>query len=98
MARYRITHWKGIPSLVEAFDGDGAVQRPLSARFQELIDAVAMREGASATEAYLEGWDQGLEDDRPGSAEAVAEAVAAELEAGFDALVAARLGSPDGRS
>jgi hypothetical protein len=98
MARYRITHWKGIPSLVEAVDGDRTVRRPLSARFQEFIDTVAMRDGASATEAYLEGWEQGPERDRPGGAEAVAEAVAAELEAGFDDLVAARLGAPDARA
>jgi hypothetical protein len=98
MARYRITHWNEIPSLVEAVDGVHTARRSLSPRFQDLIDAVAMREGATATEVYLEGWAQGPEADRPGSAEAVAEAVAAELEAGFDALVAARLRAPGGRS
>jgi hypothetical protein len=58
MARYRIVHWREIPALVEADDGDGTVRRPLSPRFQTLIDAVAMQVGATETEAYLEGWGQ----------------------------------------
>ena len=91
MARYRITHWKAIPSLVEAIDGDRVAWRPLSQRFQDLIDTVAMRESASDTEAYLEGWEQGPESERPGTAESVAEAVAGELEAAFEDLAAARL-------
>jgi hypothetical protein len=49
-----------------------------------------MREGASQTEAYLEGWGQGPDLNRPGTAEAVAEAVVAELEDGFQNLVAKR--------
>jgi len=96
MARYRIIHWKEIPSLVEAVDGDEVVRLPLSSRFQELIDSVAVREGASETEAYLDGWGQGPELDRAGGASAVAEAVAAELEAGFQGLVETRLQRPFG--
>lgn len=94
MARYRILAWKDIPALVEATDAQGAVQVPLSARFQELIDAIAMREGASESDAYLEGWAHGPELDRAGTAAAVAAAVAAECEAAFPALVEARLGRP----
>ena len=94
MARYRIVCWRDIPSLVEAFEGDEAARRPLSQRFQDLIDAVAMREGASETEAYLEGWAPSPDAERPGGAEAVAEAVASELEAAFEALVARHLRSP----
>lgn len=95
MARYRIIHWRNIPSLVEAVDAERTVRRPLSQRFHDLIDAVAMREGASDSEAYLEGWGQEAEAERPGSAQSVAEQVAAELEAGFQDLVAERfLGPP----
>jgi hypothetical protein len=94
MARYRIVYWKDIPALVEALDGGGTARRPLSQRFQDLIDAVAMREGASEAEAYLAGWGPGPEIERAGSAGAVAEAVAAELEAGFEALVARRFPPP----
>ena len=93
MARYRIVHWREIPALVEADDGDGTVRRPLSPRFQTLIDVVAMQVGATETEADLAGWRQTVEAERPGAALEVAEAIAAELEAGFEALVA-RQASP----
>lgn len=87
MARVHVVRWRDIPVLVEASDGDGAVRRELSPRFQALVDAVAMRVGASETDAYLEGWDQTASTEREGPAGAVAEAVAAELEGTFDDLV-----------
>jgi hypothetical protein len=86
MARYRIVLWRDIPALVVADDGDRTVRRPLSPRFQALIDAVAMRTGATDTEAYLEGWGESGERERPGAAADVAEAVAADLEAQFETL------------
>ena len=93
MARYRIVHWNEIPSVVEAFDGDAVVRLPLSQRFQDLIDAVAMKEGATETDAYLEGWAQGPELDRAGSPSTVAQAVAAEIEERFPDLVAKAFGA-----
>ena len=95
MARYQILSWKTIPSLVEAFEGDRTVRAPLSQRFQDLIDAVAMREGASAADAYLEGWGKGPIDERPGSAETVAQVVAAELEASFQEILRENLPASD---
>jgi hypothetical protein len=83
VARYRVVRWRGIPSVVEASDEVDTVRLPLSQRFQDLIDGVAMRVGATGTEAYLEGWGQDAETERPGGARTVAEAVAAELEATF---------------
>ncbi|HEY7040641.1 MAG TPA: virulence factor [Methylomirabilota bacterium] len=95
MARYRIIQWRDLPSLVEAEDGGATVRVPLSQRFQDLIDAVAMREGASESDAYLEGWVPGPETERTGDAETVARQVAEELEAGFQDLVLRRfLGPP----
>jgi hypothetical protein len=94
MARYRIVQWRDLPSLVEAVDGEHTVRVPLSQRFQDLIDAVAMREGATDSESYLDGWAPGPEAERPGDAEAVARAVAAELEDGFQDLVARRILGP----
>ena len=96
MARYRIIHWKDIPSLVEAFDGEQTARVQLSQRFQDLIDAAAMREGAWETAAYLDGWSKGPEGERPGTPEAVAGEVAAELEAAFQDLAAKRLLPPPG--
>lgn len=87
MARVHVVQWRDIPVLVEASDDDGAVRRELSPRFQALVDAVAMRAGASESDAYLEGWDQTPPAERDGPAGAVADAVAAELEDTFDDLV-----------
>jgi len=56
MARYRIVHWKDIPSMVEAAEGDRTSRHQLSQKFQDLIDALAMREGATEGNAYLDGW------------------------------------------
>ena len=90
MARYRIVHWKDVPSLVEAADGDRTASEQLSQKFQDLIDALAMREGATEGDAYLEGWGQGAWLERAGSPDEVADAVAAELEDGFQALLMKR--------
>ena len=90
MARYRIVHWKDIPSLVEAADGDRTARHQLSQKFQDLIDALAMREGATEGDAYLDGWGQGDWFEREGSPDEVAGAVAAELEDGFQALLMKR--------
>ncbi len=90
MARYRIVHWKEIPSLVEATDGDRTAREQLSQKFQDLIDALAMRENATEEDAYLAGWGQGDWLERPGSADEVARAVAAEIEEGFQALLLKR--------
>ncbi len=59
MARFRIVHWKDIPSVVEAADDERTVRHLLSPKFQDLIDSLAMRDSATEEEAYLAGWGQG---------------------------------------
>ena len=90
MARYRVVHWKEIPSLVEAADDDRTAREQLSQKFQDLIDALAMRENATEDNAYLDGWGYGEWLERPGPAGEVAHAIAAELEEGFQALLVKR--------
>jgi hypothetical protein len=80
MATYEIISWRGVPALIEARDERGTVTRPLGERFQMLIDAAAMQVGLDAADAYLDEWSRGPAVDAPGTAEAVAEAVAADLE------------------
>jgi hypothetical protein len=92
VASYRITYWKDIPSQVEAFDGSERVRRPLSGRFQELIDAAAMQQGLFGTDAYLDGWRMGPVVAREGTPQDLAMVVAAELEARFDEIRATALG------
>ena len=91
MATFRVLWWGEIPSLVEAWDGDDTIRVPLSQRFQDLIDGVAMRQGAHDSDAYLEAWHQDPESERSGSAAEVASSVAAELEAAFSEYVARNL-------
>jgi len=83
LARYQIMHWKDIPAQVKAEDDTGVAKAALSPRFQEAIDAAAMAEGSADSEAYMEGWAWGAKQDRPGAAQEVAYAVAAELEAAY---------------
>lgn len=91
MAEYQILYWMDIPSVVEARDGAGTSRVQLSQRFQDLIDAIAMKEKLAGTDAYLDQWEKGPAETREGTAEEVAWAVAAELEAGYSALKARKL-------
>lgn len=88
MARYTVTSWQDIPSMVEARDGAERHKIQLSVRFQELIDRVAMREKLMGTDAYLQQWSKQRARQRDGSAKEVALSVAEELENDFDAVVA----------
>ena len=94
MATYQIVVWKDVPAMVEARDGVETVTRPLSDRFQQLIDSVAMQLGIHDEDAYLELWDRGQPQERPGSAAEVADAVVAELEARFPDFIASAFGRP----
>ena len=87
MARVRVLYWHDIPSVVEAQDSDGGKHKEsLSARFQELIDSVAMRKKLIGTDAYLEGWRRSRPKEREGTAADAVKAVSAELEAAFDQI------------
>ena len=96
MAEFRVTYWRELPSLVTARDGGHTAKAALDARFMVAIDEAAMRLGATDSDAYLEGWIQGDWEERGGTPEEIAEAVARELDAEFDpARVQAMLDSYD---
>jgi Virulence factor len=94
VAKYQVLYWKDIPSIVEASDGSTSAKVQLSERFQMLIDSVAMRLGLAGTDAYLDQWEHGDEQERPGSPGDVAKVVAQELEARFPEFRDRGLGSP----
>ena len=48
--------WRDIPAQVTAKDGRRSARAQLSDRFQEAIDAAAMRAGLIGTDAYLAEW------------------------------------------
>ena len=88
MATYQIIAWKDVPAMVEARDATETVTRPLSDRFQQLIDSVAMQLGLQDEDAYLGLWARSEAQERPGSAADVADAIVAEFEARFPEIIA----------
>jgi hypothetical protein len=85
MATYRVLYWQEVPSQIKAEDDDGGeVNVPLSGRFMARIDALAAKRGLEQADEYLAQWKWSEEESREGSAEEVAEAVRAELEAAAD--------------
>lgn len=91
MAKFQILCWQDIPSVVEAREGREIHKIQLSQKFQELIDLVAMRKGMGDSDAYLEQWAKRPAELRDGGAKAVAEAVAGEIEADYEAIRNAQL-------
>lgn len=84
MATYQILYWRDIPSQVRAKgEGRERASAPLSQRFQEAIDNAAMAAGVVGQDAYTEAFTWGETLTRDGSAQDVAAAVAAEIEAQF---------------
>ena len=82
MARYQVLYWQKVPSVVKAFDDDGAeVKRQLPDWFQQEIDERAMTQGLTGTDSYLEEWHWGEILERAGSASEVLDEVSRELEA-----------------
>ena len=91
MSKVKVLCWQEIPSLVEASEGRNTHKVQLSQRFQELIDLVAMKRGLGDSDAYLMEWRK---EARPASdlpAREAAEALAADIEAQYDAIRAEAL-------
>jgi hypothetical protein len=85
MTSYQIVYWRDIPAQVKVGSGRSRAARQMSLRFQEAIDRAAMRSGLFNTDDYLGEWRTSAAEEREGAPEAVAEAVAAEIEAAYDA-------------
>jgi hypothetical protein len=94
MATIHITYWRDIPVLVTARAGEEEITVALSARFQDLVDRVALAAGLAETDAYLDQWRIAPAAERPGPAAVAARATADELEAAFPALRARVLVDP----
>jgi len=80
---YQIVYWRDIPAQIRLRSPQGRISRPLSPRFQEAIDAAAMRAQATSTDDYLEEWRTGDSQSREGEAQLVADSVADEIEAAY---------------
>lgn len=84
MATYKILYWQEVPSQIFASDDENEVNLPLPQKFFERIDAVALARGLHNSDDYLDQWNWGDEVERDGSADEVAQAVLAELDAQAD--------------
>ncbi len=80
---YQIIYWRDIPAQIKVRAGDRRIARPLSQRFQETIDRAAMAVEATSADDYLATWHSSDWQEREGDPEPVAQALAAELEAGY---------------
>jgi len=84
MATYKILYWQEVPSQIRVEDESGDVSVELPQRFMVRIDALAAQRGLSSADDYLAQWRWSDEEDRDGTAQEVADAVLAELEAQAD--------------
>lgn len=81
MATFSVLYWQDIPSQVKAEGGGDEVSLPLPPRFMERIDQVAADRELLDADSYLAHWHWSEPQERAGSAQEVAEAVVAELDA-----------------
>jgi hypothetical protein len=80
---YQIVYWRDIPAQIKLRSEKGRLARSLSLRFQEAIDAAAMRANATDTDAYLVEWRTSQPQQGEGDPERIADVLAAELEAAY---------------
>ena len=82
MARVKVLSWRGIPTSVRARDDQGnRVSRQMPDWFGKEVDRVAMREGLTGDDAYLEQLAWSDEAEEPGDADTAADALVARLAA-----------------
>ena len=85
MAEVQVVYWRDIPAQVKAREGRERGARALDPRFQEAVDAAAMRAGLTETDDYLGEWRASGWEGRPGTLEQVADLRGAEIEAQYPA-------------
>jgi hypothetical protein len=86
MATVQILYWHDIPVQVKAVAGRERRSMSLSDRFQEAVDHAAMLVGVIDSDDYTELYEWGEPQERDGSPQEVAAALAAELEAKYETI------------
>ena len=79
-----IVYWRDIPAQVIVGKGRRGAKRQLTERFEQAIDAAAMRIGARDTDAYLAEWRKAAPVAIEGDPEEIADAEATRLETEYD--------------
>lgn len=83
---YQILYWHDIPVQVRAEDEQDRASVALPDRFQVAIDNAAMAAGRTNSDAYMDTFRWGEKQQRPGTAQEVADAVAVELDTQYPAI------------
>jgi hypothetical protein len=81
MATYKILYWQEIPTQIKAEDDMDDVTVMLDDKFMKQVDILAAQRNLQSADDYLAQWKWTEEEEREGSAQEVADAVKAELEA-----------------
>ena len=81
MTTYKILHWQEIPTQIKAEDDMDDVTVMLDDKFMKQVDILAAQRNLQSADDYLAQWKWSEGEEREGSAQEVAEAVKAELEA-----------------
>ncbi|MBU2866252.1 virulence factor [Pacificibacter marinus] len=84
MSELTIIYWRDIPAQVRVGRGRKAARAVLPERFEQAIDRVAMRIGATDGDAYMAEWRDVSGGTVEGDLQAAADAKAAELDTIFD--------------
>lgn len=84
MVDVTVVYWRDIPAQVIVGKGRRGAKKQLPERFEQAIDAAAMKLGAKDADAYLAEWRKAPPYQVDGDASEVAEAEAARLEEEYD--------------
>ncbi|MBT3602208.1 MAG: hypothetical protein HOE48_16955 [Candidatus Latescibacteria bacterium] len=85
MAVYQVLYWKDIPAQIRVYDGKRPKGYEMPEWFQKEIDRVAMAEGLTGTDDYLDAWQWSDKIERDGDVDEVASAVLGGLEQDYRA-------------
>ncbi|MBF9029644.1 hypothetical protein HKCCE3408_04475 [Rhodobacterales bacterium HKCCE3408] len=96
MPAVTIVYWRDIPAQVIVGKGRTGAKRPLPERFEQAIDRCAMKTGAKDDDAYLAEWRKAPAFEETGEPADIAAAVAARIEAEYDAARLKALIDTDG--
>ena len=80
MVQFQVLYWRDIPVQVKVFAGRRPISGQLPEHFQTAIDRIAMQEGLTGTDAYLDQWQWTPKTERSGEAQQVLAQLLTELE------------------
>ena len=80
MVQFQVLYWRDIPVQIKVFAGRRPISAQLPEDFQTAIDRIAMQEGLTGTDAYLDQWQWTKKTERSGEAQQVLAELLAELE------------------